>query len=261
MSSKEIINNQDTSKEIILELQGDFYHMKFSSVYPKDEVLKLHNLLFEAEENFKHYCKKEHASKNLKKYENILKTAIVLATNRRDKSHLEKLELIVGTYALISHVESPLYYLKNIDLYDYQYEEIIDMAEVLTQLPSAYLSVVCPVLVLPEVHERLMANAEDTGRSLVEEMKLFSEELIEQVNRYKKIPKNEENKEKIRKHQEVESLLNITSERGFSFLCSNTDSQLAWNNVDDKPNSLYFIHQLLEAHKLEEEKKKELLKK
>lgn len=256
-----LINYKDTRKEIIFQIQEDLFHMKVNGLYSSEEVEKLRRVLFAAEENFKHYAIKEHGAENMKQYDNLLKEMIILAENRLGYTQLEKYGTMVGVYALISYVESPLYYLHNINLSDFEIQKLMDLADVVYHTPTEYLSVVCPILVLPELYEYLGNVASSKGHTIIEETKAFVDNLIQDINQYRHLDENKIDPDVKKRHQQLQSLLHITSECADTFFCSKNLHELNCYNEKDQLQGLNYINELLELRMNEVEYQKTFLKK
>lgn len=237
-----VLNNIGTRRAIYLELKDDLYQLKYSSIYDTEQANKIESTLFEANENTKNYYHKDHKEKIFSEYDSLLKGMIIFAENVPFKNFLDRYAMIVGTYALISHIESPLYYLERINLNNYSLEDIANMALVMCDIPSAYHSFVAPFLGLPEVQERIREFAEEQK---VGAMKKMVDNLICYVQNYQHIDKSEESKDIQMLNEEVNDFLNITSEQGYTFMCSENESELASNNVTDRPNSLNLVRLVL----------------
>ncbi len=240
-----LINYKNTREEIVFQISDDLFHFKVNGLYQPDEVEKLRCVLFAAKENFKHYAVKEHATVNQQQYDNLLKELIILAENRRDCTQLEKYGTMVGGYALISFVESPLYYHENINLIDFTHEKLMTLADTIYHTPTAYLSVVCPVLTLPEVYEEMRFMAQVNGTSVLHEMRQFAYQLVQYIHQYQQVDLKQADQQTIKRNKQVHSLLNITSECEDAFYCSENIKELRQNTKEDYIQSLHLVNGLL----------------
>lgn len=255
------VNDIDNKKFIRLEIERDLKNIRKHHMYPASKILTLEQKFLKALENEKNYYKRDYAKEKKEYYSDLLKEVVLKIEENNAYTFIEKYEKLIGTYMLLSYIESPLYYLEKIDLHEYLVEDILHLSDIILQIPQEYLSVLCPILSLPQVHSKITENRKVTKRTFKEEMNDFITHFIHYIETYSAVSSKEIDKNILRKKEQVDAIIDITNERGSTFLHSKNENELIWNNMEDKPKALSLINEILDNQQKEYQHEKVFVKK
>lgn len=200
------VNDIDNKKIIRLEIERDLKNIRKHHMYSISKILKLEQKFLNALENEKNYYKRDYANEKKEYYSDLLKEVVLKIEENNDYSLIEKYEKLIGTYMFLSYIESPLYYLEKVDLHEYLVEDILVLSDITLQIPQEYLSVLCPILSLPQVHSKIRENMKVTKRTFKEEMNDFITHFIHYIETYRVVSSKETDINILRKKMQTHKL-------------------------------------------------------